>query len=143
MNMSKKKSIGKNPRVYADENLPQSSLDFLKSKKINLIQGIIGRDDIFHHNQAVQKERVLLTLDKDFLDSRRFSFRKSWGIIVLKPIPPVSSDRVASLIKKLLPIIKANNRNYFKMKKIVATEEKLSIWKANRSGKISKEILNW
>ena len=78
----------KAPRLYADENIPRQTVEYLRSKKIPVVHAVTdknfsGRDDEFHFNYAVKNHYVLLTLDIDFLNRYKFPLRRNFGLIVI------------------------------------------------------------
>jgi len=74
-------------RIYADENIEDEAIEFLRSQKVSVLSarelGYAGRGDGFHLNYARSKGRYLLTKDEDFLNDRKFPLNNVPGIIVL------------------------------------------------------------
>ena len=81
--------ISGQPRVYVDANVPAGLVAFMR--------GALGWDTLFviehddlrrardgeHYRLARQLRRTLITLDRDYLDDRRFPPAESGGVLVL------------------------------------------------------------
>jgi len=80
---------GGQPRVYADANLPAGSVAFMRQRLRWDVLFVVEHDDLRrardaeHYRLARQLRRVLISLDRDFLDDRRFPPAESGGVIVL------------------------------------------------------------
>ena len=76
------------PRVYADANVPLGSIGFMREKLGWDVFSVIEHDDlrrardIEHFRLARQLGRTLVTLDRDYLDDRRFPPDEGAGVIV-------------------------------------------------------------
>ena len=76
------------PRVYADANLPNGVVGFMRVKLGWDVLFVLEHDDlrrapdIHHYRLARQLGRTLLTLDRDYTDDRRFPPAESPGVIV-------------------------------------------------------------
>jgi hypothetical protein len=76
------------PRVYADANVPLGAIGFMREKLGWDVLSVIEHDDlrrardIEHFRLARQLGRTLVTLDRDYLDDRRFPPDESAGVIV-------------------------------------------------------------
>jgi predicted nuclease of predicted toxin-antitoxin system len=141
------KKAHKRPRFYADENVFPESINFLRSKKINVLHAVKdlnfgGKDDTFHWESANKYQRVLLTLDRDFLNNRLFPLRQTWGTIIIVVPPPVTDSKINIVLEKMLPILKLQNKEYYHCKKIIANLDTMTIQTLNRSGRINSEIIN-
>ncbi len=66
-----KSRLGK-VKLYADENINEGLVNYLKEHQANIISatelGYAGRSDDFQFRQAYKLKRFLLTCDRDFLD---------------------------------------------------------------------------
>ncbi|MFN7915783.1 MAG: DUF5615 family PIN-like protein [Vicinamibacterales bacterium] len=81
--------ISPRPRVYADANVParlvahmRQALDwdvFFVMEEADLRRA----SDLTHFRLAAQLRRTLITLDRDYLDSRRFPPGEGSGVLVL------------------------------------------------------------
>lgn len=138
----------KKPRFYADENIFPGCVSFLRSKKVRITHAVTGhqfsgKDDNFHWKWTCQHNEILLTLDKDFLNNHAYPSRDSPGVIVLMVPPPVIDSKVNIVLEKMLPMLRLQNKEYFRNKKIIANLDKITIQTLSRSGKINLEIVNW
>jgi hypothetical protein len=76
------------PRVYADANIPSGVVDYTRRTLrwdvfFVLEQSDIRRaPDLFHYRLARQLGRTLVTLDRDYVDDRRFPPAEGAGVIV-------------------------------------------------------------
>jgi hypothetical protein len=77
------------PRVYADANVPAGVIAFLRTRLHWDVLAVIEHDDLRrlpdtdHFRLAGQLSRTLLTLDRDYLDDRRFPPEGGPGILVV------------------------------------------------------------
>ena len=77
------------PRIYADANVPAGVVGFMRTRLCWDVLFITEHDDlrrsadIDHFRLAHQLHRTLLTLDRDYLDDRRFPPREGAGVLVL------------------------------------------------------------
>ena len=76
------------PRVYADANMPNGVVAYMREKLGWDVLFVIEHDDlrrardIEHYRLARQLGRTLVTLDRDYLDDRRFPPAEGAGVIV-------------------------------------------------------------
>ena len=81
--------IANQPRVYVDANMPAGLVAFMRSNLKWDVLFVIEHDDLrrarddAHYVMARQLRRTLLTLDRDYLDDRRFPPEQSGGVLVL------------------------------------------------------------
>lgn len=77
------------PRVYADANIPAGLVAFLRTRLHWDVLFVVEHDDLRrlpdteHFRNATQLRRTLLTLDRDYLDDRRFPPAGSTGVLVI------------------------------------------------------------
>jgi predicted nuclease of predicted toxin-antitoxin system len=75
------------PKFYADHNVDQAVVYMLRYLKYDVQTasdiGSQNQPDEFQYKRAYDSKRVLLTLDKDFLDDAKFPFSRTYGIVVL------------------------------------------------------------
>jgi hypothetical protein len=77
------------PRVYADANVPNGVVGYMRERLAWDVLFVIEHDDlrrardIEHYRLARQLGRTLVTLDHDYLDDRRFPPDEGAGVIVL------------------------------------------------------------
>ncbi|MGH9145517.1 MAG: DUF5615 family PIN-like protein, partial [Vicinamibacterales bacterium] len=70
--------LSSKPRVYADANVPAGIVDFMRVRLEWDVLFVLEHDDLRrardteHYRLARQLRRTLLTLDRDYLDDRRF-----------------------------------------------------------------------
>jgi hypothetical protein len=76
------------PRVYVDANVPLGVVAFMREKLGWDVLFVLEHDDlrrardIEHYRLARQLGRTLVTLDRDYLDDRRFPPDEGAGVIV-------------------------------------------------------------
>jgi hypothetical protein len=77
------------PRVYADANMPNGVVEFMRVRLRWDVLFVLEHDDlrrasdIQHFRLARQLGRTIVTLDHDYIDDRRFPPEESPGVIVL------------------------------------------------------------
>ena len=77
------------PRVYADANVPMGLVAFMRQRLhwdvfCVMEHGDLRRArDLEHFRLAREMRRTLVTLDRDYIDDRRFPPGESGGVIVL------------------------------------------------------------
>lgn len=81
-------------RFKTDENLPVSVLD----------QRLSGANDADLALVCVREQRVLITLDTDFADIRRYPPDQLEGVIVLRPRAQ-SKQSVLAMLQRVLPLL--------------------------------------
>ena len=80
--------VADQPRVYADANLPNGVVAFMREKLRWDVLFVLEHDDlrrardIEHDRLARQLGRTLVTLDRDYLDDRVFPPEEGAGVIV-------------------------------------------------------------
>jgi hypothetical protein len=77
------------PRVYVDANVPAGLVAFMRTALSWDALFVIEHDDLRrapdgeHYRLARQLRRTLITLDRDYLDDRKFPPERSGGVVVL------------------------------------------------------------
>ncbi len=77
------------PRIYADANMPAGVVRFMRRRLRWNVLAVVEHDelrraaDTEHYRLARQLHRTLISLDRDFLDARRFPIVESGGVIIL------------------------------------------------------------
>src|SRR5688500_12487635 len=77
------------PRIYVAANMPAGLVGFMRQSLGWDVLFVIEHDDLRrardgeHYRLARQLRRTLITLDRDYLDDRRFPPDESGGVIVL------------------------------------------------------------
>src|SRR5262245_54551037 len=81
--------IAGQPRVYVDANVPAGLVAFMRGPLHWDVLFVVEHDDLRrapdgqHFRLARQLRRTLITLDRDYLDDRRFPPDDSPGVLVL------------------------------------------------------------
>jgi Domain of unknown function (DUF5615) len=76
------------PRIYADANIPSGTVGFMRETLRWDVPFVLEHDDLrrapdlHHYRLARQLGRTLVTLDRDYIDDRRFPPAESPGVIV-------------------------------------------------------------
>jgi hypothetical protein len=77
------------PRVYVDANVPAGLVAFMRTSLGWDVLFVLEHDDLRrardgeHYRLARQLRRTLITLDRDYLDDRKFPPEQSGGVLVL------------------------------------------------------------
>jgi hypothetical protein len=77
------------PRIYADANVPVGVVAFMRTRLKWDVLHVLEEDDLRrapdlkHYRLAQQLRRTLVTLDRDYLDDRRFPAGETSGVLVL------------------------------------------------------------
>jgi hypothetical protein len=77
------------PRVYADANIPNGVVEYMRTRLRWDVLFVLEHDelrrarDIEHYRLARRLGRTLVTLDRDYIDDRRFPPAEGAGVIVL------------------------------------------------------------
>jgi hypothetical protein len=77
------------PRIYVDANVPARLVTFMRNDLRWDVLFVIEHDDLRrardgeHYRLARQLRRTLITLDRDYLDDRKFPPAESGGVVVL------------------------------------------------------------
>ena len=81
--------IAGQPRIYVDANVPAGLVSFMRATLKWDVLFVIEHADLRrardgeHYRLARQLRRTLITLDRDYLDDRRFPIAESGGVLVL------------------------------------------------------------
>ena len=81
--------LSPSPRVYADANVPAGLVAYMRRTLgwdvlfVMEEHGLRRASDATHYRLAQQLRRTLFTLDRDYLDDRRFPPTEGSGVIVL------------------------------------------------------------
>ena len=81
--------IAGQPRLYVDANVPAGLVAFMRTRLHWDVLFVIEHDELRrardgeHYRFARDWGRTLLTLDRDYLDDRRFPPHESGGVVVL------------------------------------------------------------
>jgi len=77
------------PRVYVDANVPAGVVAFMRHELHWDVLFVIEHDELRrardeeHFRLARQLHRTLVTIDRDYLDDRRFPIAESGGVLVV------------------------------------------------------------
>jgi Domain of unknown function (DUF5615) len=77
------------PRIYADANMPARLVAYMRETLgwdvlfVLEDEGLRRAPELRHYQLARQLHRTLVTLDRDYLDDRRFPPEESAGVLVL------------------------------------------------------------
>src|SRR5438093_12842489 len=77
------------PRVYADANVPAGLVGYMRTRLQWDVLFVLEQDDlrrapdVKHYRLALQLRRTLVTMDRDYLDDRRFPPSESGGVLVI------------------------------------------------------------
>ncbi|HJZ75187.1 MAG TPA: DUF5615 family PIN-like protein [Vicinamibacterales bacterium] len=78
------------PRIYADANVPAGLVAHMRTRLRWDVLFVVEEDDlrrasdIKHYQLAQQLRRTLVTMDRDYLDDRRFPPASSGGVLVIQ-----------------------------------------------------------
>ena len=78
------------PRIYADANVPAGVVAYMRTRLCWDVLFVVEEDelrrapDVKHYQLAHQLRRTLVTLDRDYLDDRRFPPGLSGGVLVIQ-----------------------------------------------------------
>ena len=81
--------LSSKPRIYADANVPAGLVEFMRLRLDWDVLFVLEDDqlrrarDIEHYRLAHQLRRTLVTLDRDYLDDRRFPPSEGAGVVVI------------------------------------------------------------
>jgi len=96
--------ISGQPRVYVDANVPAGLVGRMRQSLLWDVLFVLEHDDLRrapdgeHYRLARHLRRTLITLDRDYLDDRRFPPSESGGVLVLTA--PTENGLLA-LLKRL------------------------------------------
>jgi len=77
------------PRIYADANVPAGIVAHMRFRLHWDVLFVLEQDDLRrasdlkHYQLAQQLRRTLVTMDRDYLDDRRFPVNESGGVLVM------------------------------------------------------------
>jgi hypothetical protein len=78
------------PRIYADANVPAGLVAFMRVRLNWDVLFVLEEDDlrrapdVRHYQLAQQLRRTLVTMDRDYLDDRRFPPSEGAGVMVIQ-----------------------------------------------------------
>lgn len=78
------------PRIYADANVPAGLVAHMRARLqwdvlfVLEEEGLRRAPDVKHYQLAQQLRRTLVTMDRDYLDDRRFPPGEGGGVLVIQ-----------------------------------------------------------
>ena len=78
------------PRIYADANVPAGIVAHMRLRLRWDVLFVLEEDDlrrapdVKHYQLAQQLRRTLVTMDRDYLDDRRFPPAESGGVLIIQ-----------------------------------------------------------
>jgi hypothetical protein len=78
------------PRIYADANVPAGLVAFMRGSLgwdvlfVIEVAELRRASDVKHYRLAQQLRRTLITMDRDYLDDRRFPPHEGSGVLVIQ-----------------------------------------------------------
>jgi hypothetical protein len=78
------------PRIYADANIPAGLVSYMRHRLHWDVLFVLEEErlrrasDVTHYQLAQQLRRTLVTLDRDYLDDRRFPPDETSGVLVIQ-----------------------------------------------------------
>jgi len=122
---------------YADECLPVTSITYLRSKGFSIIHAYekryTGKKDLEQLKISKRLNRILVALDKDFWQGRKFNLSGHPGVIVLKTTSPTPLT-VNEVAEKVL---RRAGRIKLKESILYASKDKIRRWKKGKEDEIS------
>jgi hypothetical protein len=98
------------PRIYADANVPAGVVAFMRATLEWDVLFVLEEDglrrapDVKHYRLAQQLRRTLVTMDRDYLNDRRFPPEEGSGVVVINaPDERELSSLLARLDRALFP----------------------------------------
>lgn len=82
-------AVAERPRVYADANVPAGLVAFMRERLKWDVLTVMEQPDLRrardseHYRLARQLRRTLITLDRDYLDDRKFPPEQGAGVLVI------------------------------------------------------------
>jgi hypothetical protein len=98
------------PRIYADANVPAGIVAHMRVGLLWDVLFVLEQDDLRrapdtkHYQLAQQLRRTLVTMDRDYLDDRRFPPEEGCGVLVIS----------APDARELLSLVKRVDRTLFR-----------------------------
>jgi GGDEF domain-containing protein len=96
------------PRIYADANVPAGIVAHMRTRLQWDVLFVLEEDDLRrapdtkHYQLAEQLRRTLVTMDRDYLDDRRFPPSASGGVLVINAPDETQLARLLDRVDKQL-----------------------------------------
>jgi len=100
--------IAARPRIYADANVPAGIVAHMRHRLQWDVLFVLEQDDlrrapdVKHYQLALQLRRTLVTMDRDYLDDRRFPLAESGGVIVMNAPDERQLSRLLTRVDRML-----------------------------------------
>jgi len=94
------------PRVYADANIPAGLVSFMRGRLRWDVMAVIEHEELRrlpdseHYRLAQRLGRTLVTLDRDYLDDRRFPPDSTCGVLVVSAPDEAAMARLLSRLDR-------------------------------------------
>jgi len=104
--------VAPRPRIYADANVPAGLVEFMRQRLDWDVLFVLEENDlrrapdVRHYRLARQLRRTLITLDRDYLDDRRFPPGEGAGVLV---ISAPDEREMASLLQRIARALFSND----------------------------------
>ena len=105
------------PRIYADANVPAGVVAYMRARLewdvlfVMEDDGLRRAPDARHYRLAQQLRRTLITLDRDYLDDRRFPPAEGCGVLVINaPDERLLASLLAADRSRVLPPVRRRRR---------------------------------
>ena len=92
------------PRIYADANVPAGLVSYMRRHLhwdvlfVLEEEGLRRASDVTHYRLAEQLRRTLVTMDRDYLDDRRFPPDQTGGVLVIQA---PDTRQLTSLVERI------------------------------------------
>jgi hypothetical protein len=96
------------PRIYADANVPAGLVSYMRGRLDWDVLFVLEDEelrrapDVKHYRLAQQLRRTLITLDRDYLDDRRFPPAEGSGVLVIHAPDEQQLIRLLSRVDRTL-----------------------------------------
>jgi uncharacterized protein DUF5615 len=96
------------PRIYADANVPAGLVDYMRIRLQWDVLFVVEEDtlrrapDLKHYRLARQLRRTLVTMDRDYLDDKRFPPGEGSGVLVINAPDEQQLSLLLARIDRLL-----------------------------------------
>lgn len=98
-------------QLYADECFPVTSVTYLRSLGYSIIHAydlkLTGKSDLVHLKESRKLNKVLITLDRDFIYYEKVNLNQHPGVMIISVGSAIPSS-INKLCEKVLKLIKSN-----------------------------------
>ena len=114
-------------KIKLDENLPIELVELLRVYNHDVatvyVEGLAGSADKTLFEVAQKEHRVILTLDKDFSDVRKYSLGDHAGIIIFR----LNNEGKGSIIRYVKNMLANYDLDEFMNALVIASEHKIRV----------------